>query len=198
MSQLPYMVQSQSKSLSSNGVLAQNLLLARIGANWTQHNLAEASGVSRATIAQIEAGIGDPRLSTVELLAAALEVPLLLLLYGRAEFLALATVVSTPGPEAAAAALLPSKLRTMNYLVDSGNPRNRLEAARLGVETLRDAGLNDLGQVVGAAIGSARLPGRGTLMAARLVQLLKSKKSGDPGTVPPAAGSGSRPPRKSA
>jgi transcriptional regulator with XRE-family HTH domain len=166
-----------NKPLSVNGVLAQNLLVARVGANWTQQNLAEASGVSRATIAQIEAGIGDPRLSTIELLAGALGVPVVLLLCGSAEFLALSTVASTPSPKSAANALAPAKLRMMNYLVDSGNPRQRVEAARMGVEALNAGGPLDVAQSVGAAIGSARLPGRGTLLGARLAQLLHRSKT---------------------
>lgn len=160
------------RTLSANAILAQNLLLARYGADLTQQTLADAADVSRATIAQIEAGIGDPRLSTIEQLARALAAPLTLLLFGPREFHALATVSSAPGPVDLTTALAPSKLRTMNFLIDSGNPRYRLEAARLGIEALREAGMADPPHAVGAAIGSARLPGRGTLLAARLADLL--------------------------
>jgi transcriptional regulator with XRE-family HTH domain len=181
--------QSISKPLSPNGILAQNLLLARVGAEWTQQELADASDVSRATIAQIEAGLGDPRLSTIELLARGLGIPTALLIFGQVEFHALATIASTPGPDNGAAALLPSKLRTMNYLVDSGNPRHRLEAARMGVDVLRQTGATDLPQTVGAAIGSARLPGRGTLLGARLAHLLRRPKVSGPAVQTSAANS---------
>ena len=55
--------------------LARNVAAARQRAGWTQHQLARAADLSRATIHLIEAGIGDPRLSTVTSLAKALGRP---------------------------------------------------------------------------------------------------------------------------
>lgn len=52
----------------------RNLARLRHTIGLTQHELAVRAGVSRATIYLIEAGEGDPRLSTLELLAKALGV----------------------------------------------------------------------------------------------------------------------------
>jgi DNA-binding XRE family transcriptional regulator len=53
--------------------LAQNVTQARHRAGMTQLQLAEAAELSRATVHLIEAGICDPRLSTVARLAEALQ-----------------------------------------------------------------------------------------------------------------------------
>lgn len=52
--------------------LAQNVADARQRAGLTQHQLAQAADLSRATVHLIEAGACDPRLSTVTSLADAL------------------------------------------------------------------------------------------------------------------------------
>ena len=52
--------------------LARNVASARQRAGLTQHQLARAADLSRATIHLIEAGACDPRLSTVTSLAKAL------------------------------------------------------------------------------------------------------------------------------
>lgn len=65
--------------------LARNLVVARAAIGWTQHQLARRSRISRATIAHIEATESDPRLSTVVMLAQALNVSPLCLLLGETE-----------------------------------------------------------------------------------------------------------------
>lgn len=54
--------------------VARNLVVLRHRSGLTQQQLAESAGVSRATVHLIESGQGDPRVSTVELLARALGV----------------------------------------------------------------------------------------------------------------------------
>lgn len=63
--------------------LARNVAHARQQAGWTQHQLARAADLSRATIHLIEAGACDPRLSTVTSLAQALGQPALSLFEDR-------------------------------------------------------------------------------------------------------------------
>ncbi|GAA4350070.1 hypothetical protein GCM10023185_07410 [Hymenobacter saemangeumensis] len=55
--------------------VARNLLLQRQQRGLTQEQLAERAGVTTRTIQRIEAGSGAPHLSTLSLLAGALELP---------------------------------------------------------------------------------------------------------------------------
>ena len=57
------------------GNLGSNLRAARKKRRWTQEELSERSGVQAGEISRMEAGKRDPQVSTVEKLAAALEVP---------------------------------------------------------------------------------------------------------------------------
>ena len=61
--------------------LAQNVTQARHRAGMTQLQLADAAELSRATVHLIEAGICDPRLSTITRLAEALNTSAIELLY---------------------------------------------------------------------------------------------------------------------
>lgn len=76
--------------LAIDGRLARNLIAARTAAGWTQEALSAAARISRATIAQLETGSSDPRLSTIAALAQALNVPTVALLVGIGEFQLLA------------------------------------------------------------------------------------------------------------
>ena len=57
------------------GNLGKNLLAARRKLDLTQEQVAERSGVQAGEISRIEHGKRDPKVSTLEKLAAALEVP---------------------------------------------------------------------------------------------------------------------------
>ncbi len=163
------MSQTQN-TLSLAATFAQNLLVARSAADFTQQALALASGVSRATIAQLESGTGDPKLSTVQQLAEALGVSPTLLLFSKPDLHALANMTTRSIDNSALAS---PAVSTMRHLVSAGFIRGRLEATQIGIGLSRRAGFPEhLGpHSVGAAIGSFHLPGRGTLAAAHFAEL---------------------------
>jgi transcriptional regulator with XRE-family HTH domain len=156
---------------SVDSVLAKNLVAARVIAGMTQHDLATAAGVSRATIAQLETGFSDPRLSTVVDIARALGIAPIVLLSGTEEVEALAELVSESGegPQ-----IPPVDLARMRDYVESGMLKDRIRAARVGATVARGGG-NDTppGVAVTAGVFSATSPGRGTVVGARLGKLLQ-------------------------
>lgn len=155
---------------SRGAALAKNLLAARLIAGLTQHDLAAASGVSRATIAQLETGICDPRLSTVVDLSKALGVSPLVLLAGAADVHALAAL---PADLAARpVTLAETDLARMRHLLGSGMLKDRGRAARLGAVVARANGGAEGGAAVTAGLFSAYLPGGGTAAGTAFGRLL--------------------------
>jgi transcriptional regulator with XRE-family HTH domain len=141
---------------SPDATLAKNLVVARQAANVTQHALAAAALVSRATVAQIETGCSDPRLSTIVDLARALGVPPYFLLVGPEEVNALMAM-----PAALAERPLrvpPGELERMQRLIRSGMLKDRVRAARIGVAIASDAGRTTPAAAISAAIFSAIQP----------------------------------------
>ena len=126
----------------------------------TQIELAASSGVSRATIAQLEGGDGDPRLSTLLELAVALGISPMMLLMGEVEMEALARLAEQKHQEL----LEQEQLDEMRRLLASGLRKHRREAVTIGADAAAAAGLS----AVGAAIGSFLVPGRGTVIGAAL------------------------------
>ena len=164
---------SPDVAMSSRGIVAQNMLIARTALKLTQQEVADASGVSRATIAQLEAGTGDPRLSTLELLAEALNLPVHFLLLDQGAFRALAELV------AEGETLRDSVQHHMECLARVLNGRrgqNRFQAATLGVDAAVEAGLTGNAHRVGAGIGAARFAAEGTFLGAHLAYLLERFK----------------------
>jgi len=155
---------------SSASVLAKNLVVARVVAGMTQQDLAQRAGVSRATIAQIETGCGDPRLSTVTDLAKALEISPVLLLLGSLEVQALSAIHegAIPSP----VEIGPEKLERMRDFVQSGMLKDRLRAAKLGAAVVRGISGAPSSAVVTAAVCSPIIPGEGTRLGATLGQLM--------------------------
>ena len=170
---------------AADALLAKNLVVARTLTGLTQQELAEAATVSRATIAQLETGYSDPRLSTIVDLAAALGIPTIFLLVGLAEVQALASLLQSPAPSAdpksAASPAVPllltnvpaPDLARMHEYISSGMLKDRLRAARVGASVARAAGAVSSVTPVSAGIFSAILPGAGTVVGAALAELLE-------------------------
>jgi transcriptional regulator with XRE-family HTH domain len=62
-------------TIISMGNLGKNLLAARKKLGLTQEQVAERSGVQAGEVSRIERGQRDPKVSTLEKLAAAVELP---------------------------------------------------------------------------------------------------------------------------
>jgi transcriptional regulator with XRE-family HTH domain len=156
---------------SADAILAKNLVVARLLAGITQHDLAAAAGVSRATIAQLETGVSDPRLSTLVDLSAALHISPLVLLAGALEISALAEL---PGDLAARPVTVASvELARMEALVQSGLLRDRGRAARIGATLARAAGEAGASAAITSGIFSAYMPGGGTIVGTAWGRLLE-------------------------
>jgi transcriptional regulator with XRE-family HTH domain len=159
---------------SFDSVLAKNLIVARAVRGITQHELSTKSGISRATIAQLESGYSDPRLSTMVLLAEALEVPLMLLLVGTVEAKALAELpqrFQTSPP----LDIPPPELQKMQYLVATGMLKDRLRAAQLGAAVAQRLARATVPVFISTAIFSGILPGAGTIVGHALDQLIEEQ-----------------------
>ncbi|MCU1275857.1 MAG: transcriptional regulator [Bryobacterales bacterium] len=158
---------------SPDALLAKNLVAARAAAGMTQHELAARAGISRATIAQLETGYSDPRLSTVADLAAALGISPILLLVDLAEVRALHALqvgasgdpLRVPTPD----------LARMLDLVATGMLADRTRAARVGAEVARKLKPGEPSIATAAGMLSALLPGSGTSVGAALAELLSPK-----------------------
>jgi transcriptional regulator with XRE-family HTH domain len=157
---------TQPRRESAESVLAKNLVVARLAAGLTQQELAAAADVSRATIAQIETGCSDPRLSTIVDLAGAIGISPLLLLTGTPEAHAL---VALQGADRDIEVSPPDRAR-MAHLTGTGMLKDRVRAARMGAAIAREAGKRPPA-VVAAAIFSAMDPGPGTAVGALFGEL---------------------------
>jgi transcriptional regulator with XRE-family HTH domain len=154
---------------SADAVLAKNLITARLAVGLTQQRLAEDSGISRATVVQIEAGSSDPRLSTIVELARALGLPAILLLIGLPEIQALSRVLERTRKQRPS--IDPRDVERMLHFLQTGMLRDRARAAMLGATAAESFSKNELSRVL-AAIFSGFLPGAGTEIGALLGELL--------------------------
>lgn len=161
----------QTTREAAGAVLAKNLVVARLLAGLTQQDLAGASGVSRATIAQLETGISDPRLSTLVDLAAALHVSPIVLQAGLLEVRALAQLPGdlTIRPVNVSAA----DLARMEAFARTGLLIDRGRAARVGAALARAAGESGASATLTSGIFSAYCPGGGTVSGIALGRLLE-------------------------
>ena len=158
---------------SIDAALAKNLVAARVVGGFTQHELAKRSNISRATIAQIETGSSDPRLSTIACLAKAVGIPPIFLLAGLENVLAVADALQASegenGFDQLTAKVPDEELNRMLWLFRSGMLKDRLRVAEMGAELARKMGGKKSAEVY-AAIFSAILPGPGTVAGILLGQ----------------------------
>ncbi len=173
---------------AAESLLAKNLVVARILSGLTQQELAAVSRVSRATIAQLETGSSDPRLSTIVELARAMGIPPIALLLGADEVRALADLLSARDPQADArdpASADPPRFPAvgsrdvfrMEEFVRTGMLKDRLRTARLGAAVVRNADPSDAATPILAGIFSPFLPGVGTVAGAVFSELLTRQRS---------------------
>lgn len=168
--------------------LAKNLLLARSAAGFTQDVLAEHSGVSRATIAQLESATTDCRLTTLTDIALAFEVSPIVLLLQEVEIASLATWVSRTALSRLLEQIPESEIRTMNTLRRSGLQKNLTRVAQLAVQAVRRGGYTSRAAAVGAAIGAGILPGMGMAVGTLVGVLLEKHHQPHDGSVTDGSG----------
>jgi transcriptional regulator with XRE-family HTH domain len=156
---------------SIDSVLAKNLVAARVIRGLTQHELAEAAGISRATIAQLETGFSDPRLSTVVDISRALGIAPIVLLAGVPEVKAFAEI--THQTEFQPLVIAATDLERMLDYTSSGMLKDRVRAARLGAAIARRGTEVSPSIAVTAGLFSASFPGTGTSAGAELGRLLE-------------------------
>ena len=155
--------------------LASNLSAARSALGMSQDELAAKGGVSRATLNQLEGAEGDPRLSTLVGLAAALGISPVFLLLGRDELDAIAKAPGSKEAKDVQAHLTPEELDTMRRLLRSGVAKNRTKAVTMGSTAAATAGVA-AGAIAAAAIGTALLPGIGTAIGTAFAAIWLAKK----------------------
>jgi DNA-binding XRE family transcriptional regulator len=156
---MPVTEQPVRESISTT--LAKNLVAARLIAGMTQHELARAADVSRATIAQLETGCSDPRLSTVVDLARALGIAPFVLLAGTPEVEALASLNEKPR-DLPHLRVSPADMVRLREYVASGMLKDRIRAAHLGAEIARSLRPDCPPLAITAGLFSAALPRAGT------------------------------------
>jgi transcriptional regulator with XRE-family HTH domain len=161
---------------STDAVLAKNLVIARAIAGITQTELADLSNISRATIAQIETGSSDPRLTTIVQLARAIGIPPILLLIGLEEAQALAALLDVT-KKTTGATIDSRQVARMRQHVATGMLKDRLRAAMIGAAAVEPALEKERLARVSAAIFSAFVPGTGTQVGALLGKLLAESNS---------------------
>lgn len=158
--------------------LARNLWAARGALRMSQDQLATAAGVSRATVNQLEGGStakGDPRLSTLVQLAAALGISPVFLILGRDELDAITEAPKSKEVKNVTSHLTVEELEMMRRLLRSGVAKNRTKAVEMGATAAATAGM-PAGAIAAAAIGTALLPGIGTAIGAVIGSTWLSKK----------------------
>ncbi len=168
--------------------VAKNLWMARVAAGMTQDGLADRSGVSRATIAQIECGATDCRVSTLAQIARALGISPVLLLLNENDVAVVGSSLSPAIIDRVRSYLSPRDVEQLIALRGSGMQKNLMRVAQSGVEVARRMGLESSGAAVGATIGAGLAPGLGAAVGALLGTALEGPSQADPSTVTDGGG----------
>lgn len=160
-----------SASIQIRQGFARNLLLARKAKNMTQSDLAKAAGVSRATVAQIEGEDVDPKLSTLALLAEALDMTPVWLLMTEQDLSILSALSSTAVLSEFSKSIPEETVERMKVLTQSGRCKSVLNAVDEAEGSLppktRSELLGEEGRGIKSApsaISTSLLPGTGTLL----------------------------------
>jgi len=160
-----------SASIEIRQGFARNLLLARKAKNMTQADLARAAGVSRATVAQIEGEDVDPKLSTLALLADALDMTPVWLLMTEQDLSILSALSSFSALSAFHESIPEETVDTMKVLTQSGRYKSVLKAVEEAEASLSPETRNELLgregrgiQSAPSAISTSLLPGMGTIL----------------------------------
>jgi transcriptional regulator with XRE-family HTH domain len=177
------LIRPQSETDSFRAQVAKNLWLSRYAAGITQDALAESSGISRATIAQIESGATDCRLATLTDISHALGVSPIVMMLREQEIGCLRELISPAQVERILSRLSPDDLAMMEALRVSGLQKNITRAAQIGINAARAAGYVSRGAAVGAAIGSILSPGLGTAICGLVGTLLEFRPGESAATV---------------
>lgn len=143
--------------------VAENLVIARRVAGLSQHKLAQLANLSRATIAKIETGQSDPRLSTIAVLADALGISAHALISTGGEINRLIDILDNCHQ---IVDIAPDDDQT-NALQSTGdNLRARRDSAERAAAFARDAGHTSLSAQVASAIYNIYAPGIGAAIGA--------------------------------
>lgn len=131
----------QRSTLELQLTLGESLALARKAEGLTQGELAEESGLSRATIANIESGGADPKVSTIAELAKALDMSPAWLLMSEEDMKVIGKMAASDDISRYQDMLSDDVVSKISTMVRSGG-KKRLEAA---LEELEDALRSDEG-----------------------------------------------------
>lgn len=143
--------------------VAENLIIARRVAGLSQHELAQRANLSRATIAKIETGQSDPRLSTITILAQALGVTPHALISTNEEVDRMIDILDTCHE---IVDIAPNEDKTNDLTTDDTNIRALRRSAERAAAFSRDVGYQSMSSQVASAIYNTHAPGIGAAIGA--------------------------------
>lgn len=152
---------SHKPSLVSS--VAENLIIARRVAGLSQHELAARANLSRATIAKIETGQSDPRLSTIAILAQALGVTAHALISTHDEVDRLIDILDNCHE---IIDIAPNEEKTDDLTLKEKNLRALRRSAEQAAAFSRAAGYHSMSSQVACAIYNSHAPGIGAALGA--------------------------------